>query len=109
MKGDSARLAVVAASGCTVAIIEMGENDVNAGYTASQIEGFYRALGSQLKAAGVVRLYGMTLLPYTMSSNDYRDAAGQMSVTPKARRCASRSIIGSGRCRSRFPTSSIQL
>lgn len=77
LAGDAARLAAITASGCTVAIIELGGNDVRNGSTAAQIEASYVRLATQVKAAGVARVYGMTILPNTLSSNGYRDAAGQ--------------------------------
>ncbi|WP_419827854.1 SGNH/GDSL hydrolase family protein [Sphingomonas sp.] len=71
------RLAYLAKSGCTSAIIAIGINDVTGGKTAAQMQAAYLQLARQLKGVGFSGLYLTTMMPGTSSSDGFATLAGQ--------------------------------
>ncbi|MFO0906785.1 MAG: SGNH/GDSL hydrolase family protein [Isosphaeraceae bacterium] len=75
---DYARMAMIAASGCKNAIIELGVNDRSAG--AATMESNLQKLTNQLLSLGV-NVYATTLTPVTSSTDGFATTANQ---TPDA-------------------------
>ena len=78
------RMALIAKSGCTDVIYELGVNALTAGSTAAQIEAVDTTIAYELKGLGVSRVWTTTVSPYPTSTDGYVTLGNQTAGVQNA-------------------------